>query len=416
MLSFDEALAKILGECKFDSENFHSVPLESALFKILATPVKAKFDLPRFNNSAVDGYGVIVEDLLSATEDKPVSLKLVGEVAAGTNLDTDNLSIAPGSCLKIFTGAPVPDSVEAVVMREFCREESSAQDTSVHISTKVRIGENIRLVGEELEAGQTVLTPGTVLTPPNIGLAANLGEAYLNCVRAPRVAIVSTGDELIEPGNPLGEGQIYDSNSFALQAAVEALHIDREAIKRYHTGDDPSETERVLTQALSDCDVFISAGGVSVGDKDFVKTTLEKLGVETVFWKIAIKPGKPVYFGVLRGKKNKLIFGLPGNPVSALVTFHLLVRPALLKMQGVNPGNKSQKAQLARSLKKKAGRLDFVRATTADTEGRLTAMPTTGQESHMLTGLAKADSLIVFAPDLEFASEGDLLPILPLDW
>ncbi len=414
MLTYEQALAAILDNCQpLASE---TTTLATALKKVLSEPLKAGFDLPQFNNSAVDGFGVLVEDLLDASPNAPVKLKLVGEVAAGSAQTFGSLN--PGQCVRILTGAPVPGTVEAVVMKENCRPDGDY----IHVSCKTRIGESIRLQGEEIEAGATVLKPGTLITPPIIGLIATLGITEFQTYRAPKVAVIATGNELKEPGELLAEGEIYNSNSFALVAALNAMGINE--VVRYHVRDDREETAAVIKEALEKSDLIISAGGVSVGEYDFVKDVCEDLGVETVFWRTAIKPGKPVYFGVAEGytidtsiSDRKLVFGLPGNPVSALVTFNLFVKPAIMKLQNVDSKPKRFTAKVARNLKKKAGRLDFVRGLVSTTEeGNLTVMPAGGQESHMLTGLAKANCLMHFEQQLEFLPEGEKITIDLLNW
>jgi molybdopterin molybdotransferase len=450
MVTYEQARSEILARCQ--TLPSQTVQLEDSLRRVLAEPIKATIDLPLFNNSAVDGYGVLVQDILEASEKNPVKLKLVGEIAAGYHQSLPE--IAPGQCLRILTGAQTPATAEAVVMKEYCTvisapgpnspenggqqpqlSEPVAQhagqnaghnagynkshdsshyeaDTYILVGRNARIGENIRLQGEEIEAGSTVLAAGTAITPPVLGLIASLGKSSFAVQRLPAVAVVSTGDELKEPGQQLATGEIYNSNSYALQAALNALGVHQ--VHRHHCPDNREKTTAVLQAALQDNDIIITAGGVSVGEYDYVKDVLEGLGVTTVFWKIAIKPGKPVYFGVFG---NKPVFGLPGNPVSALVTFNLFVKPALFKMLGINSEPlKTYQARLARNLKKKAGRLDFVRGKLDTLEGQLSAMPVTGQESHMLSGLAQANCLLHFEQDLEFLPEGENITVNLLNW
>jgi len=423
MLTYEQALNQIRQSLGTWQKGVETVQLKDALGRVLAGPIKAGFDLPRFNNSAVDGYGVLVEDLNSATESAPIKLQLAGQVAAGTKDDAqgEGYKLRPGQCLRILTGAPVPESVEAVVMKEFCRLEESADEKSpesIFIDCKTRIGENIRLQGEELEAGSNVLAQGMLVSPPIIGLLATLGQAEVSVFKQPHVSVISTGDELIDPGQPITGCQIYNSNTPALLGALQALGISKTS--SHHALDDRDQTRQIFQTALAQSDLIISVGGVSVGERDYVKEVFEDLGVRTVFWRVAIKPGKPVYFGLVEKDQvvQKLIFGLPGNPVSALVTFNLFVKPALKIMQGLK--EKSQRitmARLARNLKKKGGRLDFVRGTLESGEdGTLVAQATSGQESHMLTGLAAADCLMLFQADLEFLPEGSLLPVQLLNW
>ena len=416
MLTYDQALVLIAQQSKRFRRRSEIVDFKSSLGRVLAGPVQAGFDLPRFNNSAVDGYGVLVEDLALASPEQAVRLTLDGELAAGqTNVN----ELQPGHCLRILTGAPVPESVEAVVMKEFCRLEGD----DVLVSGTARIGENIRMQGEEIEAGASVLGQGMLISPPIIGLLATLGQTEVEVFGQPRFAVVATGDELVEPGQPLLDGQIYNSNSYALTAALQGLGVT--AVDARHTRDDRDETRKTLAAAIESSDVIITLGGVSVGERDYVKEIFAELGVQTIFWRVAIKPGKPVYFGLIENTDQsgtacvtKLIFGLPGNPVSALVTFHLFVKPALKILQGLNEKQaRITTARLARNLKKKGGRLEFVRAVLqTGADGSLVASATTGQESHMLTGLAAADCLMLFDADLDFLAEGTTLAVQLIDW
>jgi molybdopterin molybdotransferase len=418
LLTYDEALKLILQECGKEKPKIELVPLDQAAFRVLAEPLKAPFDLPRFNNSAVDGYGVIVDDLQDCDK-TPRTLKLIDTVSAG---DGNLLSeLKSGQCIKIMTGAVVPDAVEAVVMREFCQEEAG----TVTVNCRARIGENIRMTGEEMERGQIILEAGEKLTPPSLGLAATVGRAELSCYKQPRIAIISTGDELKEPGSELSESQIYNSNSYAIRACLTGMHFHSK-ISCLHTNDSRESVDSTLQEALNNHDVLITLGGVSMGDRDYVKVSLEEKGVRTVFWKVAIKPGKPVYFGVT--PDDKFIFALPGNPVSALVTFELFVKPALKIRQGERvAAPQIVSARLQAALKKKAGRLDFVRANLVENNNRdldkdktwkppYLVTPTRGQDSHMLTGLAKADALIHFEQELEYAPEGAEVKAQVLNW
>lgn len=427
MLTYDQALKAILDNCRPLSTE--TISLSNSLRRVIAAPVKANFDLPQFNNSAVDGFGVLVEDLIGASATNPVTLTVIGEMSAGANpaLGDNGTRLNPGQCIRILTGAPVPADVEAVVMKEACLKQDADLKHEVHLTqesqpetiavrTSARIGENIRLQGEEIEAGATVLQPGTRISPPVLGLIATLGISELSVFRTPRVAVIATGDELVEPGLPIAAGQIYNSNSYALVAALNALGVTE--VKRFHAKDNRAETSKILQEALDFADIVISTGGVSVGEYDFIKEVCEERGVETIFWRIAIKPGKPVYFGVNRSTKpGQIVFGLPGNPVSALVTFNLFVKPAIARLQGGSIANRHVQAKAARHLKKKAGRLDFVRGKLSlDNSIEITVMPTVGQESHMLTGLAKADCLMHFAQELEFHPEGEYIKVELLNW
>ncbi len=377
----------------------------------LAAPATATTDMPLFDNSAVDGFGVLTSDVEQSSPDSPVELKLRGTIQAG---DAGAIRCSPGSTIKILTGATVPADVEAVVMREFCEEKNG----TVVVRQSAKKGENIRRRGEEFKAGDQILPAGVQITPPVVGLLAGLGHTSFLVYKKPSVAVISTGNELVSPGQSLEPGQIFDSNSFALQSAVNALTLDR--CNRLHTADDPQSTKAVLTAALDSADVVISAGGVSVGDFDFVKDVSEQIGIETIFWRIALKPGKPVYFGRMpatAGGAHKLVFGLPGNPVSALVTFHQLVKPALLKIMGLPiVAPLSLRAELTRTIRKKAGRMEFVRGILRTEGGQLRVEPTTGQESHMMGGLAPANCLIIFPLEETVLQEGQPVLVDVLNW
>ncbi|MBZ0189853.1 MAG: molybdopterin molybdotransferase MoeA, partial [Candidatus Obscuribacterales bacterium] len=263
-----------------------------------------------------------------------------------------------------------------------------------------------------------VLGEGIQITPPVLGLIASFGHGQFPVANMPRIAIVSTGDELVKPGTALAEGQIYDSNSYMLAAAVSALGLPKPKI--VHARDNEDDTLKAFTEALETADLVISAGGVSVGDHDYVKTVLEeRLKVTTVFWRTAIKPGKPVYFSYLdpSPQKRTLIFGLPGNPVSALITFNLFVKPALLALQGArDPRITVDSASMLVDLKKKQGRLEFVRGILGSAKGALNVLPTRGQDSHMLGGLAKANCLIRFPEDKTNLQKGNLVEVEKLNW
>jgi molybdopterin molybdotransferase len=394
IITYEEARSKILDKIGIMPKT--NVPLNRLLGFVTGAPVIAKLDSPPFDNSAVDGYGVRVQDLEKATEGKPIRLALKGTVRAGDKPPAGRL--AANSALKILTGACVPQSVEAVVMREFCREEGG----NVFVGASVKAGENIRRRGAEFLRGAEVLPAGKMATPAVVALIASLGYKNFDVFRKPKAAVVTTGNELTKPGRDLMPGMIYDSNSFAMDAALRAEGI--EDVLLLHAKEDFASTKNMMIRALSFSDVVISTGGVSVGEFDYVKTALEALGVKTELWRIAIKPGKPVYFGVLedsRRKRHKYVFGLPGNPVSALVTYQQFVVPALKKLRGLTDYAEEMwlPARLAKAVKKKPGRLEFVRGIVSSRDGELHVEPTSGQDSHMLGGLASANALIYFPKD-----------------
>lgn len=402
MISFDDARRIILEHAVPNGRQRRS--LHQLLGLVLAEPIQAPFPMPRFNNSAVDGYGVQVADVQSASAESPVQLELIGAIQAG---DLGNLRIQSGQAVKILTGAPVPKSVDAVIMQEDCQ----VSDGCVRVLCSAELGENIRMQGEEFKRGQSVITENTVITPPVIGLLASLGYASAKIYKRPKVGLISTGNELVKPGKSLAMGQIYDSNSYALFAALRAIGID--AIRNYQVKDERQATQSVFEKALRENDVVISLGGVSVGEFDFVKDVAEHIGITTLFWRISIKPGKPVYFGK---KGKKLIFGLPGNPVSALVTYHQLVQPALLAMMGYPIKNNIRfKAALSGALRKKPGRQEFVRGLVSY-NGSFRVRPAQGQDSHMLGGLAAANCLIDFPSSEDRLQDNALVDVELLSW
>jgi molybdopterin molybdotransferase len=378
----------------------------------MAEEIKAPFDVPRFDNSAVDGFCVRAADVEKASNQTPVTLRLAGTIRAG---EAAGHAPRPGEALKIMTGAPIPQGTEAVIMREFC-EESEAM---VIVHRAVQAGENIRRAGAEYRQGQTVLSAGTRCSPPILGQLASLGMTRIPVHAQPRVAIISTGDELAEPGADLGEAGIYDGNSVALAAACHALGVGE--CRLSHASDQLDAVIRALRQAVSEADVVMTVGGVSAGDYDFVQSALTAIGATTHFTRVAMKPGKPNAFATVpaqaAGGVTCLLFGLPGNPVSALVSFHHFVRPALLILMGAADISPSLIiAQMAVPLQKRAGRLEFVRATLAYEEGGVIAYPTGGQDSHMLGGLCAAQCLIHFPADSVKLDKDETVTVELLSW
>lgn len=406
MIAFEEALQTILAQVS-PLGRVRRI-LEKLPGMVLSEDVKAPFDMPRFNNSAMDGYGLMAADV----SELPTDLQIAGTLQAG---NSGKIRLKPGEAVRLYTGAPVPGDVDTVVMQEDVTEKSGPGKSQwVTISKPVKKGSHIRHKGEEFKKGQTILTAGTVVTPPVVGMLASMGYPSAFAYRKPRISLISTGNELVEPGKEkeLEPGQIYDSNTYAIMAALKNIGIDQSEV--FNARDERYSTRRAFEKALDEGDVVISMGGISVGDYDFVKDAAESLGIQTLFWRIAIKPGKPVYFG---RKKDKFIFGLPGNPVSVLVTYHQLVEPALLKMMGYPVHEpRRQTARLTASLKKRPGRLEFVRGILSRTEAGYVVSPATGQQSHMLGGLAASNCLIDFPLDAEELAEGQEVSVIWLGW
>lgn len=385
--------------------------LTDCLGRVLAQEVTARHDIPNFDNSAMDGFGVIAADIMGATQAQPVTLELRGEVCAGSVLRP---SVKPGTTVRLLTGGRVPPGVDGVVIQEHC----TAGRKRVKVCCPVDVGENIRRQGEEYRKGDCVFKPGVAVSPPVLGMLAAFGYPKLRVFRLPQVSLVITGSELLIPGERLRPGMIYDSNSFSLSAALFAMGITD--VKVLRLGDDRAVLRRKFLSALKKSDLVIAAGGVSVGQYDYVKTVFSKLGVETAYWQVAIKPGKPNYLGIPAkntGYRCQEVFGLPGNPVAAMLSFERLVKPALLKMMGRKKSNPiSLTARLTRKLKKKAGREEWVRALVSEGHGGLKVSPASGQGSHMIGGLAKANCIIVFPAGQTELPASDEVRVVLLDW
>ncbi|WP_312063740.1 molybdopterin molybdotransferase MoeA [Pantoea septica] len=399
LISLEEAQAKMLAQLQPLRDRV-SVPLAEAAGRITALPVTSPIDVPPFDNSAMDGYAVRLADIQS---DRP--LKIAGKAFAGAPFDGD---WPAGSAVRIMTGAPVPPGCEAVVMQEETREVEGG----IVINAPVRAGQNIRLIGEDIRRDQPVLAAGVRLGAAELPLLASLGLAEVSVLRKLRVAVFSTGDELQPVGQPLAPGQIYDTNRFAVSLMLRKLGcevIDLGIIK-----DDPQALRRAFEEADRQADVVISTGGVSVGEADFTKTMLDELGVIT-FWKLAIKPGKPFAFGRLA---SSWFCGLPGNPVSAAVTFYQLVQPLLAALTGQSesPLPPRLRARAASRLKKSPGRLDFQRGIMRRSEdGELEVLSTGHQGSHIFSSFAAANCFIVLERDRGAVEPGEWVEVEPFN-
>lgn len=346
-----------------------------AFGRVLARDAVAVTDLPPFPSSAMDGYAV-------RAADSPGSLPVTGESAAGRPAAG---GLGPGEVMAISTGASVPDGADAVVPVEDVVERGGI----VEIPSVVK-GANVRPRAGDVAAGTTVVTAGTALTPPRLGALAAAGVARVSCSRRPRVSILSTGSELVAPGTPLGPGQIYESNALLLAAQVAGAGGIPEVQEPV---DDEEDLLRAALAGALEADVLLSTGGVSVGAHDLVRRLLAEAGVREEFWGVAVRPGKPLFFG-LRGRT--LVFGLPGNPVSTLVGFELFVRPALAALQGRHdPSPAFRPGRLAAPLRRDARRDQLVRAATRVTGDAVLLEPLTGQGSHMIVRAAAADALVL---------------------
>jgi molybdopterin molybdotransferase len=354
------------------------VPIDAALGRVIAEEVRSAGDLPPFDSSAMDGYAVVAGP---AGE-----LPVVGESRAGSPADRP---LRAGETMRISTGAALPEGATAVVPVE---RVEPGDDGRVRVPA-TEAGDHIRRAGEDVREGQPVIAAGTELDPAGVAVLAALGHAHVSCGGAPGVAVLVTGDELVEPGEPLGPGQIRDSNAYALsaQAARAGARVTSRAIVR----DERAATEEAFARALEEADVVIGSGGVSVGPHDHVKPALAALGVEERFWGVRLKPGKPTWFGAAPG--GKLVFGLPGNPVSAMITFHLFARPALRALMGGDPsGGTRVRAVLDVPVPRNANREEVVRCRLEARDDGWHVEPTKEQGSHVLTSMlgARAYALV----------------------
>ncbi len=390
MLELEAAQQRILASIPLTGAE--RIPVAAGLGRVLQEDVKAVVSLPGFDNSAMDGYAVRSVDVAKASVDRPVSLRLLGEVPAGCVADK---AVTAGTCLRIFTGSPLPCGADAVVMQEDTRP--AAEDSSIiHVCDRVAPWENVRLRGEDIEAGAVIGRAGLRLGAAHMGLMAAAGIETMVASRKPVVGLLATGDELREPGQPIGAGQIYESNRTMLGALVGSCGA--QPLKLPLVADDLESTHAAVRDAISQCDALVTTGGASVGDHDWVRAAVDAAGGSVAFWKVAIKPGKPFIFGSVAGKP---LFGLPGNPVSAFVTFLLFVRPALLRMMGgQGPWFRTVRATLGGELSNRGNRRHFMRVLL-DHDG--VAWPVALQSSHAIGSLAAANALADVPPGTTLA-------------
>jgi molybdopterin molybdotransferase len=390
LISIDEARGRVL-EAVYPLE-IEDVALTEALDRVVASDIESPWDVPPFDNSAMDGFAV--------RAGPPAELEVIGESRAGRPSPAE---VGPGSAVRISTGAALPAGATAVVPVEQAR----ALDGS---GGRVRVGAaaegaNVRRAGEDVRAGELVVRRGAVLGPAELGVAASVGCDVLPCARRPRVAVLVTGDELAEPGEALGPGRIYSSNAFALAGLVERSRAT--LVLRSTVRDTVESTREALAGALAEADVVCVSGGVSVGPHDHVKPALHELGVAERFWGVALRPGKPTWFGA---HDHTLVYGLPGNPVSAMVTFQLFVRPALAALQGAQAPLTRVSAVLDDPVPRLPRREQAVRVRLSARDDGWHAAVTGEQGSHMLTSMLGADGLAMVAP-----GEGEATPGTPVE-
>jgi molybdopterin molybdotransferase len=381
LISIAEARERVLAAVtRLPAED---VPVAGALARVLAEDVRAETDIPPFANSAMDGY---------ALHPGPAGrrLAIAGESRAGAPAER---AVAAGEAFRISTGAVLPEGATAVVRVE----DTAERNGSVEVATEVQPGENVRAAGEDMRRGDLVLAAGTRLGPAELGVAVGAGRATVRCARRPRLALRVTGDELVPPGEPLRPGQIHDSNLVTLGA--QAVRAGAEATSAQHVPDTAEATLAALGAALEEADVVLVSGGVSVGRHDHVKDALRELGVQEAFWGVALQPGKPTWFGTRAGQ---LVFALPGNPVSAMVTFALFALPGLRGLEGEPHPGRLGEATLGAAVPRNPRREQAVRVRLEQRADGLLAHPTGPQGSHVTTSMLGADALALVA-----AGEGE---------
>ncbi|MBV4367725.1 molybdopterin molybdotransferase MoeA [Erwinia phyllosphaerae] len=399
LISLDDALSTMLARVTPVTET-ETLPLTAATGRITASAVISPINVPPFANSAMDGYAVRLADLAL---EQP--LAVAGKAFAGAPFDGE---WPAGSCVRIMTGAPVPQGTDAVVMQE----ETEQADEKVRFLAKANAGQNIRLPGEDIAQGSSVLAAGIRLGAAELPLLASLGVAQITVKRKLRVAVFSTGDELQPVGEPLAAGQIYDTNRFAVRLMLEKLGC--ETIDLGIIRDNQAALRTAFITADSKADVVISSGGVSVGEADYTKAMLEELG-KVGFWKLAIKPGKPFAFGRLQ---NSWFCGLPGNPVSAVLTFYQLVQPLLAKLSGLaTPALPPRlRVKSADNLKKTPGRLDFQRGRLVrNAQGEAEVHTTGAQGSHVFSSFSQANCFIVLERERGNVQAGEWVEVEPFN-
>ena len=413
MISVEEALDKILSYVGvLESEE---KPILDCLGQVLAEDVYSAIDIPPRDNSAMDGFAVRAEDTIGAGKSSPRVLFVVGEVAAGY---LPSEEVKPGTAIRIMTGAPIPEGANAVVRfedtDEVRRKASGGNSSQIGILCQVEKGVNVRRKGEDIARGALILSEGTLLRPSELGVLASLGRSTALVIRRPLVSVLATGDELVDIGQPLSAGKIYNSNSYAIAAQIlkyggipKVIGIGRDSI---------GSLNEKLDQGLNS-DMLITSGGVSLGDYDVVKDVLAKRG-EIALWMVCMKPGKPSAFGVIAdGARKVLHLGLPGNPVSSMVTFEQFARPAILKMMGKkNLLKPCVQAVIENNIRNSDGRRVYARVMVTKRGDRYHACLTGPQGSGILTSMARANGLAIVPEDTKGVKAGDVVKVQMLDW
>ncbi|HZD60883.1 MAG TPA: gephyrin-like molybdotransferase Glp [Anaerolineae bacterium] len=396
MISVEEAREIILS--KIERLETEEVPILESLGRVLDEDIYAEADVPPFDNSAMDGYAVRSEDVAGAWPGGPVELRVLGDVAAGYVPESP---VGKGETIRIMTGAQMPEGADAVIMVE----NTERTDGGVLIFVPARPGENVRFAGEDIRRGDVALRRGKKIIPGDIGVMASVGKARVKVVQKPVVAIITTGDELVDIDEPLVPGKIRNSNAYSIAAQV----IDTGCIPRI-LGIAPDSREALMAkiEEAAGADMIVTTGGVSVGDYDFVKDILDRAG-EMVFWQVAMKPGKPLAFGIVQGKP---VIGLPGYPTSSMVSFEQFARPALLKMSGrTDITRMTVEAIFEESFKNRSGRRNMVRVIVSKDNGIFKARLSGSQKSGSLKPMTLANGLMVVPEDVEDLHPGDKVTV-----
>lgn len=403
MLSVEDAGDLLLGYFRIlESE---TVPVLESLGRVLAEDVHADHDIPPHANTAMDGYALWAADTAGASAEAPKRLRIIGDLAAGYVSKT---VVTQGTAIRIMTGAPIPPGADAVIQFE----ETQRDGDWVNVHKQVPVTANIRSAGEDAPKGALVLRQGSRIRPQEVGMLATLGRSQVRVIRRPRVAILATGDEVVEVDAPLLPGKIRNSNSYSNAAQVMAaggvpimLGIAHDQVEEL--------TAKIRSGLAQGVDLFITSGGVSVGDFDVVKQVLAAEG-EMTFWRVRMKPGKPLAFGRISGVP---LLGLPGNPVSAMVSFEMFARPAILKMQGIREWTRPViEAILVNGIKRKDDRRHYVRVRVEEHEGRYRAYLTGDQGSGILSSMVEANGLAVIPEDWPSVTGGTRVQVMMLDW
>jgi len=401
MISVDEALNRIL--TRIPVLGLEKVNIIGSLGRVIGEDIIAPRDIPPLDNSAMDGYAVRAADIKRASRDNPISLKVIEDLPAGA-LPKSN--VRAGQAVRIMTGAPIPGGADAVVMVE----NTERAGDEVSIFQGVPAGENIRRAGEDVQKGDRVIPKGSVIRAAEVGMLASVGRASIYVHQRPVVAILCTGDELVDVDEEIADHKIVSSNSYTLSA--QALECGALPLQLGIAKDKPDEIEAKLQQGLR-ADVILSSAGVSVGDYDLVKDVLGGIGFQIEFWSVAMRPGQPLVFGTIAGRPT---FGLPGNPVSSMVSFEQFVRPSLLKMMGhKNLFRPAVEAVLKEDINKKAGRRHFMRARVSLEEGRYMVTTTGPQGSGILDSMVEANALLIVPEEVTDIKAGETVQVQILD-